>query len=667
MKKLILTFIICLISSLILLGCGETPPPEAKEITGITFENVTLNYDGTQKSIEVDGELPTGVTVTYTNNKATNAGTYDATATLKGDGYKDLILSATLKINKINITGITFTNKTFDYDGTERTILVDGEIPQDVTATYTNNKGTNAGEYNATATLKGSNYNDLVLTATLKINKISYDMTNAKWDYTTPFTYDGNEKIVSVTGLPTGVTVKEYTNNKNTEEGDYTATVKFNYDDINYLEPTLSPCEWTIDPKPETGLKGLANTVISSFGSVPTPWSFLPESFSPENRTITNVVNYDNFVQVNSIPKNGMGKQLNVVYGVLNKTTVALEYVSKVYAVLNTVKNLYSTYLESDPTEYKNFSGTALGIDFTLILNEDQYLISATVSNVGITIYSNVADSSYGAKVQLTQTTILKYTVSENELVIALDILDSASTLIEFARGDDAIVGMVYEYLTLGDKQITATSAMITVDANYTTLIGTKGDFIPTSVSRNCEVYRNTDGCLVGTEVREEIEISKLTDTYNTLWYNLYNVSGITSIKKVDEMNGTNADTIYINGSTDTIHTKLGGLTAGKKAASRRFDIEFKTMYFYQYNQDTKEYEEVKMEIPMLFVQEEFLEDFSEDFYDKNESALSSEPTITLSESAQNAVNFGYYTLLIEYDKLKDEVTHQDITDYCKQ
>ena len=37
-------------------------------------------YDGTSKSLELEGVLPEGVTVSYTNNNKINAGTYEVIA-----------------------------------------------------------------------------------------------------------------------------------------------------------------------------------------------------------------------------------------------------------------------------------------------------------------------------------------------------------------------------------------------------------------------------------------------------------------------------------------------------------------------------------------------------------------------------------------------------------
>ena len=47
------------------------------EITGVTLSNAEYTYDGTEKSVSISGTLPYGATVSYTNEKATDAGTYN--------------------------------------------------------------------------------------------------------------------------------------------------------------------------------------------------------------------------------------------------------------------------------------------------------------------------------------------------------------------------------------------------------------------------------------------------------------------------------------------------------------------------------------------------------------------------------------------------------------
>lgn len=153
------------------------------------------------------------------------------------------------------IEGVTFDNVTVDYDGQEHAVTVKGSLPDGANVSYEGNKGTNAGVYNAKATVTCQGYKTLTLTATLTINRVSYNMSAVQWDYTQAFTYDGTAKTVTLGGsLPQGVTVKAYTGNTATDTGSYTAKVSFNYDAVNYNEPQVADCNWVIKGLPITGV-----------------------------------------------------------------------------------------------------------------------------------------------------------------------------------------------------------------------------------------------------------------------------------------------------------------------------------------------------------------------------------------------------------------------------
>lgn len=85
--------------------------------------------------------------------------------------------------NLLNFEGITFVNKTVAYSGTQQEITLEG-APEGATVTYTNNKGTNPGEYKATAVIRKEGYNDKTLNATLKINMpTSKQVVDARQSY----------------------------------------------------------------------------------------------------------------------------------------------------------------------------------------------------------------------------------------------------------------------------------------------------------------------------------------------------------------------------------------------------------------------------------------------------------------------------------------------------
>ncbi len=152
-----------------------TPTPPLKEFTGIAFESKTVDYDGSEHSIVVSGTLPDGAKVDYENNAATNAGEYSAKAVLSCDNYVNKTLSATLKINKIDINAnITFADSAVEYDTRVHSIYIVGNVPSGVTATYYYNDTecdgvSEPGEYTVRCELSGVNYNTKTLTATLKI------------------------------------------------------------------------------------------------------------------------------------------------------------------------------------------------------------------------------------------------------------------------------------------------------------------------------------------------------------------------------------------------------------------------------------------------------------------------------------------------------------------
>ena len=199
-------------------GTEDTGKPEEtkKDFTGITFDGATLDYDGSEHEIVISGTLPQGASVSYTDNKGTNAGTYNATATITAEGYNTLVLNATLTIKKLNFTGITFDGVTLDYDGSEHEIVISGTLPQDTSVSYTGNKGTNAGTYNASVVISKENYNTLELKAKLVINKI--DLNGFSFENQS-FEYDGLEHSIVVSGIvPNGVTI-DYKGGENGKNG----------------------------------------------------------------------------------------------------------------------------------------------------------------------------------------------------------------------------------------------------------------------------------------------------------------------------------------------------------------------------------------------------------------------------------------------------------------
>ena len=167
---------------------------ELKSFQGVTFTNQTITYDGTSHSLEVEG-APSDALITYENaGPHIDVGVYQISALITKVGYAELALNATLTITKAPaaLTGVEFKNDRYEFDGTEKALVITGFLPAGYEVTYSsiqtpnnNNKAIAVGTYEITATITHKNYEDLTLSATLTI------YSNEKQRYLTSF----DEKI----------------------------------------------------------------------------------------------------------------------------------------------------------------------------------------------------------------------------------------------------------------------------------------------------------------------------------------------------------------------------------------------------------------------------------------------------------------------------------------
>ena len=227
------------------------------DMTGVTFENASFKYDGTEKTITVSGALPTGaddiqVTVSYsgTNGTAlTNAGSTEITATFATTSTNYNMpeaKTATLTITPVTLTINDISGNYTDYTAANIVIddMVSGILEGDTegvtitpawdTPLADEDGWLAANTYNATLSLGGDkavNYtfgSDNVATVTVS----PFDLSGAQVTITSaPFTYNGNEQTILYTVL-TGEGGKDITSvltptgNTQTNAGDnYTLTL----------------------------------------------------------------------------------------------------------------------------------------------------------------------------------------------------------------------------------------------------------------------------------------------------------------------------------------------------------------------------------------------------------------------------------------------------------
>ncbi|MBQ6783985.1 MAG: InlB B-repeat-containing protein, partial [Acholeplasmatales bacterium] len=131
--------------------------------------------------------------------------------------------------------GLSLESKSFKYDGTEKTLTVTGNIPSNLTVSYTG-KGTDAGKYKITAHFTDTNnkYKNVKdLTAEMTIEKADYDLTNVQFNDML-FDYDEQNKTANIVGnLPEGLTVS-FEGDNVSEIGSYNVVAHFTNSNKNY-------------------------------------------------------------------------------------------------------------------------------------------------------------------------------------------------------------------------------------------------------------------------------------------------------------------------------------------------------------------------------------------------------------------------------------------------
>ena len=213
-----------------------------------------FDYDGEKRSVELTG-LPEGVSVTYHNNEASDAGVYTATCDFTYDtvNYERPaeVVPCVWEIRKapIDPAALTWSEyEDFVYDGTAKSVWITN-LPEDAEIYYEGAEETPAGKYLARAQVRGNYYATGPVEYEWEIVKASYDMSQVKWDYQGPFTYDKESHAVALTGVPEPLEVK-YRCNTGVNAGDYIAEAAFiNPDTHNFFTPDDETLKWSICKK----------------------------------------------------------------------------------------------------------------------------------------------------------------------------------------------------------------------------------------------------------------------------------------------------------------------------------------------------------------------------------------------------------------------------------
>ncbi len=210
------------------------------DISNVLWGTNLYIYDGKEKSIELTGEIPEGVVVTLSGNKATNAGRYNAKAEFSfaegysADNYELWPVSYMESVWWIEPKEINENNTVYvlgdslTYNGTEQTqtlqsVKVDG---LDVTYELIANKATDAGAYTMAINCNGNFMGSIMIPWSIAQKNIS----DANITLDGELTYNGTEQTQNVSNVTVDgiqLTVYDYaiSDNKATNAGEYLLTL----------------------------------------------------------------------------------------------------------------------------------------------------------------------------------------------------------------------------------------------------------------------------------------------------------------------------------------------------------------------------------------------------------------------------------------------------------
>lgn len=129
-----------------------------------------------------------------------------------------LLQMVSCKKEDFDFENITFESKEYIYDGEYKSVAVEG-IPNGATITYTpSNTYKDVGVYDIEATISKKGYNEYKIASTLTIKENNFE--NITFE-SKKYIYDGTEKRIEISNLPSGAEVTYNPTNTYTEIGTY--------------------------------------------------------------------------------------------------------------------------------------------------------------------------------------------------------------------------------------------------------------------------------------------------------------------------------------------------------------------------------------------------------------------------------------------------------------
>lgn len=417
------------------------------------------------------------------------------------------------------------------------------------------------------------------------------------------------------------------------------------------------------------------------------PYSFIPSTLlsnNSENLISASQVEYDfnNSTNVSNIKYGGFGEQWHMVIENIAESENFYSVLSLGETAINSSVVLFNKYLDSNSSDEVSHSLSESG--YSAKLNFDgsklsyviQYKTSLTIPLFGtlmpqVDMNYDVKTGEKAVRIQLTNSNCMKYSVTENHYKFALQYgIPAVSRKAYFEilkKEDSSIEGHIYEYVQYKDKDLIPSCADFYIGNEYTSVVGNKARGLVGFTGYINELYKTTEGKLLCYEVRETLTVLGVTGQYNTLWFNLNNISGITSVKAVENENFTgtysnkNPHDIYLNGSASIFEPAYNKKLAVK--TSRKYDVELRKQYFY--SSSGSEIIEHETNIPMMFIQANNDKDSNFTDFPSDMSSISGiTASVNLAQKYLDKVQADYSTLIDIFVTNKEKITGSAISDY---
>lgn len=421
-------------------------------------------------------------------------------------------------------------------------------------------------------------------------------------------------------------------------------------------------------------IKGYLETLLSSLDY--DPYDMIPATMTPKN-TLNYVsgsdVNYDftNFTNVSDIKYGGFGEQWNMVITNIEQSQYFYNVVTIGSDILAASRAVVSLFLEDyyKDTVNKTFSSDSRYISKIAF---DGYVLTYNVcflSSIDIPLFGSLTpqiDMSYAlegavktVRIGLNDNNALKFVVTPTTYTFALEYgietVSRKAYLSIDSHVEEMTTGHIYEFVQYKDKDLVNSCADFYIDETYTSVVGNKASGMLVTNNYITELYKTGQGKLLGYEIKE----TKSKVTYNTLWFNLNNITNINNVKAIEKESpgDKNPHDIYLNGSDNVFepkyNTKLGVKT------SRRYDVELRKQYFYGVeDEELVKYETI---IPMMFIQ-------AGDNFNTFENDISTtngiNASVTLASEYIEKIEEDYATLIDTFIEHKGDITGEMIEDY---